>query len=111
DYLDSIYVILLELPFPPQEWARKYGVRLTEALNAGLFAGEHMIRRGSAVSIGDRFTKAGLPSRPVFVVDALVDRKDSPQHVRLVQERQRGELLISVFALLDQTLWLPIAID
>lgn len=70
-----------------------------------------MVRRGSAVSIGDRFTKAGLPSRPVFVVDAIVDRKDSPQHVRLVQERQRGELLISVFALLDQTLWLPIATD
>ncbi len=67
------------------------------------------MKRGSAVSIGDRFTKAGLPSGPVYVVNAIVDRKDSPLHVRLVQEGQRGELLISVFALLDQTLWLPIA--
>jgi hypothetical protein len=59
----------------------------------------------SPIAIGDRFTKAGRSSRSVYEVRSLVDLVEIPPHVRLVEDGQTGEMLMSMSALRDRRFW------
>lgn len=70
-----------------------------------------MILQGHLVSIGDRFTKVGASSRPVYLVKSFADLIEIPQHVRLEAQGQSDEMLMSVSALLDRRLWLRVSAE
>ncbi|MDQ2102545.1 hypothetical protein [Azospirillum isscasi] len=64
-----------------------------------------MFGRSASVSVGDRFTKAGQPSR-VFIVIALDGRPGRPPHAFVSAASNGGDrLLIAVSALTDSTLF------
>ena len=57
------------------------------------------------ISIGDRFIKSGRSPRSVYEVRSLVDLVEIPPHVRLVEDGQTGEMLMSMSALRDRRFW------
>ncbi|MDR6773338.1 hypothetical protein [Azospirillum sp. BE72] len=64
-----------------------------------------MFGRPANVSVGDRFTKVGQPSR-VFIVMALDDRPSRPPHAFVsVAPNGGNRRLIAVSALTDPTLF------
>ncbi|CAO3414328.1 hypothetical protein [Azospirillum doebereinerae] len=64
-----------------------------------------MFRRSASVSVGDRFTKVGQPSR-VFIVMALDERPGRPPHAFVSAAPNGGDRrLIAVSALTDPALF------
>lgn len=61
------------------------------------------------ISVGDRFAKAGEPSRLVYVVVSTAEPVDVPPHVRLMAAGQSGTMLMSVSAMLDKSFWSPVS--
>ncbi|QCG96452.1 hypothetical protein SAMN02982917_1755 [Azospirillum oryzae] len=64
-----------------------------------------MFGRPASISVGDRFTKVGQPSR-VLIVMAVDDRPGRPPHAFVSTASSGGDrLLIALSALTDPTLF------